>query len=249
MRGDVDGDRDTLRVLNEIWFTLSNLLLPQEVHRDLVSVTKAAVVFGLAAVAVVAVALWVARIGRNLPMSGATFGGGLAVAGLPAWWTLSLTLGSYDGLETERIDLLTRTSLGLLILTGQFLLVRWALLNRTWRAGKLPGDLASVVLWIPEFVPWAMFFASSVLTLAVTSDGAPRLVLDAHRGDDRLGLRPLQGLPRRHRDPALRRQRAPAPRHGPGAGGRGGAARGGAPGARARGRAGVCRGPAPARRA
>ncbi|HRW39626.1 MAG: hypothetical protein KDB04_15815 [Acidimicrobiales bacterium] len=171
VRGDVEGDRDTLRVLNEIWFTVANLLLPQDRHQDLVSVTKATVVFGLAAVTIVAVVLWVARLGRNLPLSSTAFGGGLALAGLPAWWTLSLTLGAYDGLESERIDLLTRTSLGLAILTAQFLLVRWALLNRAWRAGGLPGDLASILLWLPELVPWAMFFGSSVVTLAATADG------------------------------------------------------------------------------
>lgn len=170
-RGRPDGDLETLRTLNEVWFSVENLLTARLDGSFLRSPTKATVVLALSAVVAVAVAAWVARLGRNLPLTEASFGAGFAVLGLPAWWTLALTLGTLDDPSPRRIDLIVRLAFAAGLLVIQYVLVRWGLLNRIWRAGRLPYDQASILLWLPELIPWMMYLGSSITTLVITEDG------------------------------------------------------------------------------
>lgn len=164
---------DSLRTLNQVWLVVTNLLLVQEDVQLLVGVQEATVMLVLAGIVVAAMALWIGRIGRNLPLGDASFGMGLALLGLPAWWTFSLTAGALDDFDRSRIDAMMRIAVAAGVLVVQFVLLRWALLNKVWRAGRIPGDLGALVLWVPEIVPWSLYLGSSLYTLAATDEGEP----------------------------------------------------------------------------
>lgn len=170
--GTFSGNRDSIKTLNQVWFTVDNLLLAQLDDVSLLrSTTKGAVVLVLAGIVAGSIALWVARLGRNLPLGESSFGVGFALLALPAWWTFPMTVGLFENPSTTRIDALMRLGLAAAILSAQFLLLRWALLNKIWRSGRLPGDLGAIVLWLPELIPWMLFLGSSIFTLAGTGDG------------------------------------------------------------------------------
>jgi len=126
-----------------------------------------AVLVGTAAV----LAAWIGRIGRNLRSNAAPFGSVLAIIAFPAWWVLPLTIGSTDVGVRSRGDLLVRALIAFGLLFAQFLLMRWPLVNRIWRAGHLPYDLASIVLWLPMLIPWSLYLLSTSYTLMVTGKG------------------------------------------------------------------------------
>lgn len=157
------GEGDTLEHLNGIWYSLSNLLLPQARTFLPVGVVEAVVVLVVAAIAISATAAWVGRLGRNVAMGQASFGAGLALLGLPAWWTLPLTAGTFHQGPAIRLDELMRLGTALVALTLQLLVFRWSLVNKIWRAGRIPGDLAALLLWIPELIPWGMYLGSTMV--------------------------------------------------------------------------------------
>jgi hypothetical protein len=122
-------------------------------------------------VAAISVALWIGRLGRNLRSAHSPFGVVLPLVALPAWWVLPLTLGATDTSARSRGDALLRYLIAFGILFTQYLLVRWPLLNRIWRAGRLRYDVASILLWLPMLIPWSMLLLSYAFTLLVTGDG------------------------------------------------------------------------------
>ncbi|MGN6692641.1 MAG: hypothetical protein ACTHN0_00550 [Aquihabitans sp.] len=122
-------------------------------------------------IAAISIAVWIGRLGRNLRPAHSPFGAILPLVALPAWWVLPLTLGATDTSARSRGDALLRYLIAFGILFAQYLLLRWPLLNRVWRAGRLPYDMASILLWLPMLIPWSMLLLSSAFTLLVTGDG------------------------------------------------------------------------------
>jgi hypothetical protein len=169
------GEPEVLTDLNSAWWSVSQLLLPHDTTPLLVTVERAAIVLAASAVTLALVLLWVGKVGRNVVPGEGAFGSWLALAALPAWWILPLTLGTYGSSSIDtRLDLLLRTGTALIIFAVQFLLLRWPLHNRTWRAGHLPGDLASLALWVVEMVPWGMFLASAMFQLVAAGERLSR---------------------------------------------------------------------------
>jgi hypothetical protein len=168
----VDGSA-RLDDLNDAWASVSQVLLPHEAPSTLVTAPRALVVLGLAVVVLVTTTAWVGRIGRNVAVGREPFGAGLALLGLPAWWILPLTLGTTGAARVpSRTDLLLRFALALLIFVPQFLLARWVLHNRVWRAGRLRADYAAIALWAVELVPWALYLFSSLYEQVARREGS-----------------------------------------------------------------------------
>ena len=158
---------------SEWWANITAVLLPGEDLR-LASYSQFRMWLALSflVLAALVVALWIGRIGRNLRPSHAPFGSLLPLLAFPAWWMLPLTLGTTNNFDRSRADLLVRYLVAFGLLFTQFLILRWPLLNRIWRAGRLRYDVASVVLWLPMMIPWAMILLSSAFTyLAIGNDG------------------------------------------------------------------------------
>jgi hypothetical protein len=113
---------------------------------------------------------WIGRIGTNLRPGQQPFGTFLPFLAFPAWWLLPLTVGITSEPSRSRADLLVRYLVAFAILFAQFLLVRWPTLNRIWRAGRLPFDPASILLWLPMMIPWMMFLSSTVFSLLAAGE-------------------------------------------------------------------------------
>lgn len=156
---------------SEWWINVVSVLLPGEspdVFRY--SEFRMWVTIALMVVAAGALALWIGRIGTNLRNAHEPFGSILPIIALPAWWILPTTLGTVSNTDRSSADLILRLLISFAILFAQFLLIRWPLLNRVWRAGRLRYDLASVVLWLPMLIPWSMLFLSWAFTLFYGDD-------------------------------------------------------------------------------
>ncbi|MCB1029906.1 MAG: hypothetical protein KDA95_01125 [Acidimicrobiales bacterium] len=163
--GDLEG-------LNKFWSTVSQIVVPHESNAIIAERSDLFLVLGASVAAFVAVVLWIGRLGRNVTGGDLTFGIGLAALAVPAWWTIPLTVGSYDVTRpTSGMDQLTRVGLALLAMTLQFGLARWSLVNKVWRSGHIRGDIGAIVIWLPEYIPWALFLGSSVF--AVVEDRPP----------------------------------------------------------------------------
>ena len=161
--------------VSEWWVNVFAVLLPSEdVGLGAYSELRLWTAIAIAVATAVAIALWIGRIGGNVRTGLAPFGTLLPILAFPAWWLLPITLGLVEDSSASRSDLLIRLLVGFAILFAQFLLARWPALNRTWRAGQLPYDMASIVLWLPNLIPWSMLYLSSALTVF-------------QRGDDGLG--------------------------------------------------------------
>lgn len=151
---------------SEWLINITAVLIPAEDPRfSAYSETRMWIALALLLLAATAVILWIGRIGSNLRAGQQPFGAFLPIIAFPGWWLLPITLGITDTGIRSRGDLLVRFLAALGILVIQFLLVRWPLLNRIWRAGSLPYDLASILLWLPMLIPWAMYFGSSAYSL------------------------------------------------------------------------------------
>ncbi|WP_421118892.1 hypothetical protein ACE2AJ_16220 [Aquihabitans daechungensis] len=158
---------------SEWWTSITGVLLPaEEIRLASYSYARMWIAVALLILAALAICLWIGRIGSNLRSNQQPFGSVLPLLAFPAWWILPLSIGVTTDSDRSREDLLVRFLLAFGILFAQFLLLRWPLLNRIWRAGHLPYDLASIVLWLPMMIPWMMFFLSNAFTLlAVGDDG------------------------------------------------------------------------------
>lgn len=151
---------------SEWWTNINAVLLPAEdIRFASYSETRMWISIALLLLAATAVILWIGRIGSNLRPGRQPFGSFLPIVVFPAWWLLPLSLGITEGSGRSRGDLLVRYLLALGVLVVQFLLLRWPTLNRIWRAGDLPYDLTSILLWLPMMIPWLMLFASNSYTL------------------------------------------------------------------------------------
>ncbi|MCU1369360.1 MAG: hypothetical protein JWO77_554 [Ilumatobacteraceae bacterium] len=156
---------------SEWWINITAVLLPAEdVRVGAYSETRMWISLALLVLAATAVILWIGRIGSNLRAGQQPFGSFLPIVVFPAWWLLPVTLGITSDGGRSRGDLLVRFLTALAILVIQFLLLRWPLLNRIWRAGALPYDLASILLWLPMMIPWVMLFGSNAYTLLVAGE-------------------------------------------------------------------------------
>jgi hypothetical protein len=157
------GATDPVRT-SEWWTNITAVLLPSEnVRFASYSQTRMWVALALLLLAATAIVLWIGKIGSNVRQQ--PFGSFLPIVAFPAWWLLPLSLGITTDATRSRGDLLVRYLVALGILVVQFLLLRWPTLNRIWRAGRMPYDLASILLWLPMMVPWLMLFASRAWTL------------------------------------------------------------------------------------
>jgi hypothetical protein len=156
---------------SEWWTNVTAVLLPgEDIRFASYSPTRMWVALALLIVAAAAVLTWIGRIGHNLRQTQQPFGSVLPLLALPAWWLLPISIGITSDADRSRSDLLVRFLLAFGILFAQFLLLRWPLTNRIWRAGHLPHDLASIVLWLPMLIPWSMYFLSSAFTLFTVGD-------------------------------------------------------------------------------
>ncbi len=160
---------------SEWWLNITSVLLPGEPLRaSSFSQSRMWVALSLLMLAAAVLSAWVGRIGRNLRGNEAPFGAVLPLLAFPAWWMLPITLGTTDNVDRSRADFLLRYLVAFGILFTQFLILRWPLLNRIWRAGRLRYDLASIILWLPMMIPWSMIFLSTSFTyLSVGNDGDP----------------------------------------------------------------------------
>lgn len=157
---------------SEWWSNVHSVLLPGgDARLASYSQFRMWIAIVLMVVAALAIALWIGRIGRNLRPAHAPFGSILPLVALPAWWVLPLTLGATDAANRSRGDALVRYLIAFGLLFTQYLLLRWPLLNRIWRAGRLPYDVASIILWLPMMIPWSMLLLSTSYTLLVTGKG------------------------------------------------------------------------------
>ncbi len=157
---------------SEWWANVNAVLLPaNEVRVASYSQFRMWVTLGILVATALVIAGWIGRLGRNLRPDHAPFGSILPVLALPAWWMLPVTLGITAPGIRSRSDLLVRYLLAFGMLFAQFLLLRWPVLNRIWRAGRLRYDLVSIVLWLPMLIPWSMLLLSTIYSLMVTDDG------------------------------------------------------------------------------
>lgn len=151
---------------SEWWTNITGVLLPgEDIRLASYSQPRMWTALALLMLAAAAIFVWIGRIGSNLRTNQRPFGATLALLAFPAWWILPLSLGATTGSDRSREDLLVRFLVAFGILFTQFLLVRWPVLNRIWRAGHLPYDQASLALWLPMMIPWMMYLASNVFTL------------------------------------------------------------------------------------
>ena len=158
--------------VSEWWFNVFAVLMPgEDVGVGAYSTQRLWIATGIAVAAAVACLAWIGRIGKNVRPGSLPFGTVMPLLAFPAWWMLPVTMGLADGSRSSRSDLIVRFLVGFAILFAQFLLARWPLLNRIWRAGLLPYDIASIVLWLPNLIPWSMLFLSSAYTVFVIDDG------------------------------------------------------------------------------
>ena len=156
---------------SEWWTNVTAVLIPSEDHlAGAYSDGRMWVAIGLLVLATAAIAAWIGRIGTNVKPGSGPFGAMLPLLAFPAWWALPLTINlTADGIPS-RSDMLMRWLVSFGIFIAQFLLLRWPLLNRIWRAGNLPYDAASILLWLPMFVPWLLIQMSTIYTLLVIGD-------------------------------------------------------------------------------
>jgi hypothetical protein len=156
---------------SEWWTNITGVLLPgEEIRFGSYSQSRMWIALALLMVAVAAVLTWIGRLGHNLRQTEQPFGAVLPLLALLAWWILPLTIGMTGDADRSRSDLLVRFLLAFGILFAQFLLLRWPLVNRIWRSGHLPYDVASIVLWLPMLIPWSMYFLSSAYSLFDVGD-------------------------------------------------------------------------------
>ena len=162
-------------VRSEWWVNVTAVLLPgQDISLRLYSEQRMWIAIGALVATAVLWAVWIGRIGGNVRQGHGPFGAALPLVALPAWWLLPLALGDTTVAAGSRSELMLRYLIAFAVLFAQFLLLRWPTLNRIWRAGHLPYDLASIVLWLPMMIPWMMIFASNAFTLlAIGDDGDP----------------------------------------------------------------------------
>lgn len=159
------GATDPVRT-SEWWTSVNAVLLPSEdVRFASYSETRMWVALALLLAAAAAIIWWIGRIGSNLRPGQQPFGVILPFLAFPAWWLLPLTIGITSDPSRSRSDLLVRYLVAFGILFAQFLLLRWPTLNRIWRAGGLPYDPVSIVLWLPMMIPWSMFLCSTIFSL------------------------------------------------------------------------------------
>lgn len=156
---------------SEWWINVTSVLVPaEEVGLGAYSTGRMWVALGVLVGAAVMVVIWMGRVGTNVRAGNSPFGTVLPVIAFPAWWLLPLTINATAGGVRSRSDLLIRYLVAFGILFAQFLLARWPVTNRIWRAGRLPYDMASIVLWLPMLIPWMMLFASNAWTLLIIGD-------------------------------------------------------------------------------
>ena len=156
---------DPVRV-SEWWINVFAVLLPSEdVGVGAYSSSRLVITLVIAVATALACALWIGRIGGNVRTGLSPFGTLLPILAFPAWWMLPITLGLNNDSRPSRADFIIRLLVGFAILFAQFLLARWPALNRIWRAGQLPYDMASIVLWLPNLIPWSMLYLSTAWTV------------------------------------------------------------------------------------
>lgn len=167
------GAPDPVRT-SEWWTNITAVLLPgEDIRFASYSQSRMWIALSLLLLAAAAVMAWIGRIGTNLRTNQQPFGSVLPAITFPAWWILPISIGITTDSDRSRQDLLVRFLLAFGALFAQFLLLRWPLLNRIWRAGRLPYDLASIVLWLPMMVAWSMYLCSTIFTLlAIGEDGS-----------------------------------------------------------------------------
>lgn len=156
---------------SEWWTNITSVVLPSEdIRFASYSQSRMWISLSLLLLATGAVMVWIGRIGSNLRTTEQPFGSVLPAIALLAWWVLPITIGVTTDSGRSREDLLVRYLLAFGMLFAQFLLLRWPMLNRIWRAGHLPYDLASIVLWLPMMAAWSMWFLSNIFTLLTIGD-------------------------------------------------------------------------------
>ncbi len=156
---------------SEWWTNITSVLLPgEDIRLGSYSWSRMWITLALLVLAASAVLAWMGRIGRNLRSSQQPFGPTLALLAFPAWWLLPISIGVTSDSDRSREDLLVRFLLAFAVLFAQFLLLRWPVLNRIWRAGRMPYDLVSIVLWLPMMILWMVFFAANVFTLVTVGE-------------------------------------------------------------------------------
>jgi len=168
------GATDPVRT-SEWWINVTSVLAPGESPGlGAYSQTRMWTALALLVIAAIVLAIWIGRIGTNVRMGHAPFGAFLPLLAFPAWWMLPITIGITADGTRSRSDALIRYLVAFGILFAQFLLVRWPTLNRIWRAGRLPYDVASIVLWLPMLIPWSMIVLSNAYTLFVVGEDGRR---------------------------------------------------------------------------
>lgn len=159
---------------SEWWTNITSVLLPgEDLRLASYSPVRMGITLALMVLAALVIAMWIGRVGTNVRTEHAPFGAFLPLVAFPAWWLLPISIGLTDGTSRSRSDLLVRFLVAFAILFAQFLLLRWPTLNRMWRAGHLPYDLASILLWLPMMIPWSMFMLSTAFTALASEAGEP----------------------------------------------------------------------------
>jgi hypothetical protein len=160
---------------SEWWTNVLAVLAPAEdLGLGAYSNERMWIALSLAMAAALASAVWIGRIGTNVRPGSGPFGSVLPLLAFPAWWVLPITINLTAEAGRGRYDVLIRYLVALGMLVTQYLIVRWPVTNRIWRAGRLPYDLGSVALWLPNMIPWLLLLCSNLYTVFVVGEGGDR---------------------------------------------------------------------------
>ncbi len=125
------------------------------------------VAMAVAVVAAGAVLAWIHQVGQNSRHEAEQFGALFALVALPQWFWWPLVLPDP---AVDRSDTLLRYSFTLLFMLIQVGVARSVFVNRLWKAGRLPWDDLTALLWVPMLAAYGWLLGAWCFTLVEIGD-------------------------------------------------------------------------------